>query len=243
MIYQRYSKTTQEENDPARKIIESLLDNNADPNKTDIYGLKALHHAAMRDNGDIVRILVTRGGHIDCVDKQHSTPLHIAATYGNTKVVEVLMVEGANIRLKDEKGQTPLHKTALSGNPETVEKMLDCIDIEILKEMIGERDRDGNTPIMLAIASGIYECMQKIVSRCGSEEFMAVSNNHGEYPIHLGVRSGSLEIIKLLSSHGANLNQTNSLRQTPVYLAAECPRENDDGTGQSLDVMRFLVEK
>ena len=239
----RYAKITKKEKDPAVKIIQILLDNNADPNKEDIYGLIALHHAAMRDNGEIAKLLVSGGGNIDGLDKQQSTPLHIAATYGNTNVLEILLQAGANLRLQDEKDQNALHKAASSGNLRTIKIILDCADEKILDKIMKQRDRDGNNPLMLAVASGCFECLQILVSRFGSAEYMAVSNNHGEYPIHMGVRSGSKDIIELLSSHGAYLNQTNVLAQTPVYLAAECPLDNESGTGQNLGVIKFLINK
>ena len=235
----RYAK----EKDPALKIVELLLDYQADPNKEDLYGLVALHHAAMRDNGDIARLLVNRGGNIKQEDKQGNTPLHIAATYGNTKVVGVLLEAKSDVMLHDEKGQNPLHKAASSGNHNTMNVMLDSLDDEILQSLMREKDRDGNTPLMLSVASGCFECVKIILEKVEDEKFLTSSNNHGEYPIHLGVRSGNKDIVELLHLHGASLDQANGIGQTPVYLAAECPLHNEIEDEECIDIIEYLINK
>lgn len=64
------------------------------------YNLTPLHHAAMRGNTEVVRLLLasTQRSDIDNPDIQGSSALHIAATYDNKDVVEILLEKGANPR-------------------------------------------------------------------------------------------------------------------------------------------------
>ena len=65
-----------------KTIMEFLIDNGADVNAEDTYGMTPLHHTAIRGNIDALKVLLN-SSRIDKEpkDAQGSTPLHLSATY------------------------------------------------------------------------------------------------------------------------------------------------------------------
>ena len=65
-----------------KTIMEFLIDNGADVNAEDTYGMTPLHHTAIRGNTDALKVLLN-SSRIDKEpkDAQGSTPLHLSATY------------------------------------------------------------------------------------------------------------------------------------------------------------------
>lgn len=57
------------------KITKILLENGADPNKTDYYGHTPLHRAASKGNAKIVKLLLEHQVDLDTRDATGSTPL------------------------------------------------------------------------------------------------------------------------------------------------------------------------
>ena len=62
-------------------VVQYLVENGADLNAPDKYGMAPLHHSAMRGNKKAMqRLLNSPGIVLEPRDAQNSTPLHLAAT-------------------------------------------------------------------------------------------------------------------------------------------------------------------
>ena len=57
---------------------------------------------------DIVKLLIKRGGDVDCYSKASTTPLHEAAAGGKGAVIKVLLKAKADVMLTDNQGKTAL---------------------------------------------------------------------------------------------------------------------------------------
>ena len=67
----------------------------------------ALHYAASRNRGPILRYLLERGADTEISDANNNTPLHYAAGFGCPDSVAILLDAGANISALNMKGMTP----------------------------------------------------------------------------------------------------------------------------------------
>ena len=77
------------------EVVDYLIDNGADINAQDKYGMTALHHTAIRGNRKALQRLLNSPGIIqEPRDSQDSTPLHLAATYNQPNIARILLNEG-----------------------------------------------------------------------------------------------------------------------------------------------------
>ncbi|XP_010038573.2 protein ACCELERATED CELL DEATH 6 [Eucalyptus grandis] len=159
------------------KILEVLLSKSLDPSK--IQGLPPVFGAVAREQHDLlgeilkknVKIFAmtdSKGGNVfhladfwnvtrvfDLLqpeteylarepDKNGDLPIHIASKRGHVELINKLHPVSQWV---NGKGQTVLHVAAKYGREEVVRSILKHPD---LREMINERDHDGNTPSHLA---------------------------------------------------------------------------------------------
>jgi len=90
------------------KLIESLIDEGEDVDRTDEYGFTALHKAAKKGRLDAVKILLEKGAFVDSRNNFNTTPLQLAAKEGHKDVVIWLIQHGANVHAADQAQRTAL---------------------------------------------------------------------------------------------------------------------------------------
>ena len=232
------------ENDEGVQVVEALLSAKADINKLDKFDLSPLHHASMRGNIHVVEYLTLQANiEIDIKDIQKSTPLHIAATYGNTEVVKILLKAGANCEMLDYQNQNPLHRAAKEGNNEIVELIIDHLDEAGLKNVMKQRDNEKNSPLLLAVQAGNNKAVRLFMEKGGSAKYVDQPNDMGECPLHSATRSGDKSTVEILVKYKARINRVNTEKESPLFLAAENARTEDDDEDESIELVKFLIEK
>ncbi len=121
-------------------------------------GVTALHIAAYKNNGEIVKLLLNNGANVNIVDDLiGSTPLIFALGSEAVESVEVLLNNGADPNVKSDRfGLTPLHIAVLSKN---------IVNIELLLQHGANQNAEddyGLTPLFYASVQDKY--MHIIVS-------------------------------------------------------------------------------
>ncbi len=125
-------------------IVHYLIQQGADPLRTDSQGYDALQLAVHSSNVMLVIYLLHQNLPVDPVDAHDRTPLHWAAYQSDGLTVHVLLSWGADPNKRDELGFTPLHWALTRG------------DKIILKRLIEEgtdvyaETNDGKTPWQMA---------------------------------------------------------------------------------------------
>ena len=87
-------------------------------------GQTKLHKAAMDDNVDECRNLLSRGANINCTDKWRWSPLMAAAVKGYLPTCVLLTDSGADVHLTSNDGNTALSLAAHKGCHDVVDHLI-----------------------------------------------------------------------------------------------------------------------
>ncbi|EPT25576.1 ankyrin repeat-containing protein [Toxoplasma gondii ME49] len=128
---------------------------------TDLDGNSALHWAAMLNQPDAVKLLITRGAPRNAVNHAKETPLHVALKEGNEETVEMLIEENVDVNAKNEDGKTALHVALSLRQVNLARRLLQSEKLDLDANV----DAEGNTPIHLAVKEGLDGFVEKLVAR------------------------------------------------------------------------------
>eukprot|EP00003_Mantamonas_plastica_P023751 TRINITY_DN4314_c0_g1_i1.p1 TRINITY_DN4314_c0_g1~~TRINITY_DN4314_c0_g1_i1.p1 ORF type:complete len:456 (-),score=120.25 TRINITY_DN4314_c0_g1_i1:1036-2403(-) len=78
-----------------------------DPNEADMNGTTALHHAAWKQNEEMLMTLLESGANPNVQDRSGNTALHLAVFHNNKVMVSDLILKGAK-NFPNKRGQTPV---------------------------------------------------------------------------------------------------------------------------------------
>jgi hypothetical protein len=100
------------------------------------------------------------------------------------------------------------------GNEKRVKELLHLPEINV-----NIADKDGNTPLHLAVKKGNKEIVE-ILLKADNIELEFKNKPFGHTPLHEAIHQGNLGIIAALISQGANVNAASEMfNETPLYLA------------------------
>lgn len=80
--------------DPMSLVIQALLENNANPNATDINGNTPLHIAMIAGDVNSVTLLIKNGAKLDIKNRFNLTPLQILSDYTYEKAEKFINIQG-----------------------------------------------------------------------------------------------------------------------------------------------------
>ncbi|CAH0392727.1 unnamed protein product [Bemisia tabaci] len=195
-----------------RRIVEILLQNGANPNKTDDKNRTPLFVAAVGNQDKIIELLVEHGGHVNtvCGDGK-KTPLFYATSTNNMSLALLLLRLGADANVQNSKGLTPLHSAVGRENYEMVKLLLRYNADPNIRE-----SEKGNTPFYVAVKSKCLDLVELLLDY-GADANAA--NKNGILPIHVAAHALDKDLVKILLSHGAYYNAESKGSSTPLKFA------------------------
>ncbi|RYP66170.1 hypothetical protein DL771_007946 [Monosporascus sp. 5C6A] len=161
-----------------KKIVQLLLDKDAEANAKDNYGRTPLSRAAGKGHREVVQLLLDKGAEADAKDNYGRTPLSWAAENGHKEIVQLLLNIGAEADAKDNYGGTPLLGAGADA----------------------KNNYGGRTPLSWAAENGHKEIVQLLLNK-GAE--IDSKDNYGKTPLSWAARNGHKEIVQLLLDSGA----------------------------------------
>lgn len=169
--------------------MRRMLDSGIDPNITDGAGWTPLMWAAAKDNTDIIKLLMARGGKIEARNKKGETPLHIASRWSRLETVKFLISVGARTEALDRLGWPPMMWAAMQGRTEVIQALAEGgANIEF-------RDTNGNTPLIMAANRGRDEAIKALL-QLGANPFK--TNKDGQTAADVAELSGYKDLSALL---------------------------------------------
>jgi ankyrin repeat protein len=204
-------------------------------NAQDDEGRTPLYHAAATEDGDVVRLLLSRSDvDYDLPSYSHGTALHSAIDAKQENIAITLLLRGVDANSKDSTGQQPIHKAVKSGLSRTLEALLNG-NVEVTAST-----HSGHTPLELAMpldsklrqktASGIWRgtevsaptseytpCLKLILERVTTTDI-----NHGGM-LFEAVKDGRPDLVQLFLDKGAEVSAQSAVfnKRTALHWASE----------------------
>ncbi|XP_059511180.1 rabankyrin-5 [Stegostoma tigrinum] len=227
-------------------IATTLVNNKADVDMVDKNGWSLLHKAIQRGDEFSASFLIRNGARVNAATYgEQETPLHLVALYslkkhsvetmaGMARIAQALVEASANSNMQDSKGRTPLHTSILAGNEYVFTQLLQCkqCDLEL-------KDHEGSTALWLALQDITVDSDQSVnpfddvpvVNGTSFDEnsFAAKLIKRGSNPdapdakgnclMQRASETGNEAAALFLVAHGAKVNHTNHLGETPLHTA------------------------
>lgn len=107
------------------EIIGIILDAGVPINELDKYdNYSPLMRAVVKQNIELVSLLIERGANLNVKTPESMTPLWIATKCNDIKIVKLLLSKGAHINAKNCGGSTPLHTACENHNDKMIELLI-----------------------------------------------------------------------------------------------------------------------
>ena len=154
------------------KIVQMLLDHNADINLPDLDHLETitnvgspvmkgwtpLHLASEEGHVKISELLIQHGADVCSPRNDGWTPLHSASQVGHVMMAELLIQCGAHVSPHDSNNRTPLHLAVLKGNLNIVKLLFESgADPNIY-------DSNGQTPLNMASDNAVASFLSQSIT-------------------------------------------------------------------------------
>ena len=139
------------------------------------------------------------------------TLLHLSASTGSKTFLTLLLGVGVDIDALNHSGRTALHLAAREGHEDVLKLLLDG------RAEVNKLDKDNYSPLHFACIDGHVTAAKTLLGRGA---FLEARAKEGALtPLHLAVKSGSLDLVQLLLEHSSDIKAETATGRTMLHLA------------------------
>lgn len=200
------------------EVISKIIEKGANINYINPKdGENALMMACRRDFSDIAKMIVSKGGKVNSVSQNGTTPLSSAS--GNkscsTELMDFLIKKGAKINPTGKYGRTPLIEAVSSNCIEKVKYLVaNKASINQKSEGFG-----GVSPLTEALWETNFEIAKYLVEN-GAD--VNIQRETGDTALLVAVRNEkNFDAVDFLIQKGADVNKLNNDKQSPLLKAIQ----------------------
>ena len=197
-------------------VVSRLLDAGADANGTLPGGETPLMTAARTGKAAVVRALIVHGADVNAKEgRGRQSALMWAAAEGNVEVLDTLIEAGADFRTPLDSGFTPLLFAVREGRIGAVKTLLkagadvnEVVKVRARPKLPEEGARPlaaGTTPLLIATTNAHFELAAQLLAAAIVRVRKPGVGDNDPAPEGSGTMT-SLEFVKQLVQHGANVN-------------------------------------
>jgi serine/threonine-protein phosphatase 6 regulatory ankyrin repeat subunit B len=141
--------------------VQTLIDYNADVNKSDQKQFTPLYHAVQLQDLQIIQLLLQHNANVSSACHSGDQPIHMAGAVCNILIIKMLLDHGATVNSTSNSGDTPLHEVLSEENKHFFKEDAVAISkkkIDAVKYLLAHSaktdvvNNKGETPIDLARA-------------------------------------------------------------------------------------------
>lgn len=175
------------------------------------------------------------------IDDEGHTPLHWAASIGNFEMIHLLLSKGANPLVVNNFGLNPLSKLISFNNCFELKNFPTVLDD--LELCLINTDINGRTPLHYlcqfaksktkndSLVYYLKVILNKLTILSNQSQVRQINlmknvldhqDVHGDTCLHIAVRSGNIDIVKILLQYGAMDDLENINRETARQLITQC---------------------
>jgi uncharacterized protein len=181
-----------------------------------------LETVASGDSSQALRLLTVKGTDVNAKGADGATAIMYAAANGDLELVRALIKAGANVKLENQFGTSAITEAAIIGSAPIIDALIKAGADPNFKTPNGE------TPLMEAARSGHVDAA-KVLLDAGAD--VNSKETWGEQSaIMWAAALSQAEMVKLLASRGANVNDHGKVNQWPRKVIQE-PRPKDMNKG------------
>ena len=191
-------------------------------------------------NESLVHLLIDKQADVNARNSDRKTPLMIAAENNNVAMTRLLLDNGAKINLQDRRNETALHK-AVSHQMEIHQwrNSTELVNLLLARGVEwGVRTRIfGCMPLDYAVAANNIEGSLILLQR-------GADVNHqeslGETALHIAIRCGHLEQVRLLTDNGARIDR---ILNHAISHRTKLGNSDMSRRDTALAIIKLLVDK
>ncbi|KAM0248964.1 hypothetical protein ACHAP5_003173 [Fusarium lateritium] len=190
-------------------------------------GWSALQDAAAVDFGDFNQLI-----RIDPERDEHNNPgmtaLHLACRYGHVKVAGFLLNAGADLHAREADGCTPFHVASMYGQLEVLQLLWE----QGPESQMSDENLRSNQALHLAVINKRLNVLPWLLENGADVSYRAGGDK--KTALHYACQFESVEMVKLLFSHKADIHALDAFSNTPLLMACFNPHP---------DVFSFLRDE
>jgi uncharacterized protein len=181
-----------------------------------------LDAAESGDRAAALRLLAKGGANVNAAGPDGTTALMYAASNDDLELVRALIKAGANVKLANQFGTSAITEASILGSTPIIDALLKAgADANF-------KNPNGETPIMAAARSGKVDAAKRLLD--AGADVNAKETWGGQSAVMWAAAQSQADMVKLLASKGANLNDHGVVRQWERKTLTE-PRPKDMNKG------------
>ncbi|KAK1806444.1 hypothetical protein P4O66_004783, partial [Electrophorus voltai] len=188
-------------------------------NAQDEQGRTPLHWAVEKNQHESCMFLLELGADPNILTVALMAPLHLAVSQGHNHLVKLLLSCGrTDVNLEGDLGNTPVMLACSHNNCQALQTLFDY------GAKLCHQNKLGHYAIHTVAFAGATDVMEVVLQK--GEELGISTATHINYldkskssPLHLAVRGGTMDVIKLCISKGAKVDQQQCDKSTALHFA------------------------